>query len=128
MTQVKTIGDALTTGDGNAIVIFTKGKEDSLDLKHIGESRTGDWKINKDRKFETVLIYHRGDNENENTIFKGKFSRLEDSKSVESRSTVFMEDVVRVGDSSSNWYDFTGINRLASPIMYVNTEVKTTEV
>jgi len=114
--SIKTVNDIVTEDDGNTIVIFSKFGE-TLDLRHIGESRSGDWKIKDEREFKTVVIYFRNDVAKENIIFKGEFSRYESSQEKD-RKIVVMNKVKNVGITDSNWTAFNTQNT-SNPCLYM---------
>ena len=101
--------------DDSAIVIFTRGG--NTKLSHIGMSYTGEWTISDDRSFEKVIIYYRLDEDNKNMIFKGNYVRREPS-SEKGRVVVYMTDVEKVGETESNWSEFSGNQN--NPITYIN--------
>jgi len=115
--SIKTINDIVTEEDGNTIVIFSKFGE-TLDLRHIGESRSGNWKIKDERDFDTVVIYFRNEVAKENLLFKGKFVDYEDVPNEKNRKVVVMKEVKNIGTTDSMWNEFNTQNT-SNPCIYI---------
>ena len=101
--------------DEPAIVIFTTG--DKTDVKYFGESKTGTWKLDLDKQINDVIIYHRDETKNINMLYKGSFVRTEPSN--DNRNTIIFDNVECIGETSYNWFGFTG-NNSSTPIKYIN--------
>ena len=114
MAKVATI-DSVVKRKEKAIVIFTRGG--NTKLSHLGASSTGDWKINENREFDTVIIYHRDDTTETNTIFKGSYVNRKPGKET-GRVKVIMDNVKNVGTTDSNWPAFNNKKTGTNPISY----------
>jgi len=101
--------------DKPTIAIFTKGA--STDLKYFGESKSGTWKVDPNKEYDKVIIYHRNEIANTNTIYAADFIRTEEAN--DSRSTIIFNNVEKVETTDSSWFDFTG-NKSSNPIKYFN--------
>jgi hypothetical protein len=101
-----------------AVVIFTRGLETTLN--HINDSTTGDWKIDDDREFDTVVIYHQDETTKVNTILSGEY-KSRTPKDSEGRVILTIKDVCNIGTTESNWIEFCMNKAGASnPVQYVD--------
>lgn len=101
-------------------MIFTDGR--GLKINKDGTGKSGVWKINKNISVEKVIIYLRNQSKNVNEIYLGDFIQLlpSDEKELPNRSVVEFRDMEFVGETNSNWNEFTETRRGATnPIRYI---------
>ena len=100
--------------DENVIVIFTKGVHFALNDDNTGS--TGEWDIDPNRSVDRVIIYHRNDESNINTLYMANHAGVEPADR-EGRYNIQLTHVQYIGTTSANWNNFaeTGTN----PIRYL---------
>jgi hypothetical protein len=110
--EIKSVTDVVS--EESTIVLFTRGQHTHLSM--IGESSIGYWNISDDREFDNIVVYYReGD---VNHLFKGKYTRRDVSSEHDNKVVLYMDSVEKVGETDSNWNEFSGTQRI--PMAYIN--------
>ncbi len=104
--------DIINAGE-TVLVVFTDGKY--FTNEQDGNGSTGNWKIDKNREIDKVIIYKRM-TQNNNQIYVGIKSDIIDSKE-EGRFVIRMKNIKLVGTTNHNWKEFKE-NDSSNPIMY----------
>ena len=90
-----------------SIAVFTRG--DQLSFDHLGDGKTGNWKVNPKRLegCDKVIIYNRRGSADDNRVFIGDYMGIEPSSEPD-RFIIFFSKLVDAGRSTSNWLQFGG--------------------
>ncbi|MBU4222202.1 MAG: HNH endonuclease [Euryarchaeota archaeon] len=104
--------DIINAGE-TVLVVFTRGNY--FTYEQDGNGSTGNWKINKNREIDKIIIYKRMTHDH-NQIYVGIKSDIIDSKE-EGRFVIRMKNIKLVGTTNHNWKEFKE-NDSSSPIMY----------
>ena len=87
-----------------ALVIYTDGRH--LAENGDGTGSTGWWRINKKRKVDRVIIYHRkSKDQTDNDLFTGSFDKVE-GPNEDGRFTLHLVDYKLAGKTSADWRSF----------------------
>ena len=86
-----------------AVVVFTHGPH--FVWREDGSGSTGNWKINRARRFDRVIIYHRLDSATANEVYTAEADGLEPSDE-EGRKIILLKNVVHRGSTTANWREF----------------------
>jgi hypothetical protein len=103
-----------------AIIIFTDGR--GLEIDDSGSGTSGVWVIGKNAFADKVIIYKRDKGKKTNKIYRGNFVQLlpSNEKDYENRFVVEFDSMEYLGETNSNWNEFTETKRGAvSPIKYI---------
>lgn len=99
----------------SVIVIFTHGIH--FDLYDDNTASTGQWKIAPNRSVDRVIIYHRNDEMNTNTLYIANYAGVE-AADREGRCNIQLTHVQYIGTTSTNWAEFAETG--AYPIRYLS--------
>src|SRR5437870_5719068 len=96
------------------LVIFTRGGRFEMYDDQTGT--TGNWAIDGKKSVDRVIIYHRGEIEDSNTIYIGTFVHAEPAEEP-SRFHIRLNHIQYVGVTSLNWKAFSEGGQ--NPIRYL---------
>ncbi|MCT7964079.1 hypothetical protein NG791_25710 [Laspinema sp. D1] len=98
----------------SAVVIFTHGEKFVIHEDNTG--LTGEWKISPNRTVERVILYHRDDEKNTNSLYIGNYAGAEPS-TLEGRYNIRLTHLQYIGLTSLNWIEFAEGGQ--NPIRYL---------
>jgi len=116
-TKINTASELIPRGK-LALVVFSRWE--NLELREDGTGWTGYWKIARETKFDKVILYLRENRSGSsfNTVYiADRLSILASEQ--EGRSIVELVNVRKLGNTDSNWYEFT--SRSSNPVRYVRS-------
>ena len=120
MKQLSSAYELLKSGE-KALVVFTKGQH-LIDHGN-GTGSTGWWKIDKTRKFDRIIVYHRkGEDHTVNAVSTGKPHGT--PRRSNGRSMLDMVDLKVAGSTTSDWPDFA--DTFQKEIRYLPDSLKDT--
>ena len=99
----------------NVIVIFTHGIH--FDLRDGNTGSTGQWNIDPNRPVDRVIIYHRNDEMNTNTLYIANHAGVEPADR-EGRYNIQLTHVQYIGTTSTTWVEFAEGGQ--NPIRYLS--------
>ena len=98
----------------SAIVLFTRGLHFHIEGHGLG--RTGNWKIDANRKVDKVILYVRPDDSKTANIFLADHSGILPSDP-DRRYVILLSNLKNVGSTSLTWKDFCGGSQ--NPVRYL---------
>ena len=84
----------------NVIVIFTNGEKFVIQENNTG--LTGEWKISPNRTVERVILYHRDDDKNTNSLYIENYAGAEPS-TLEGRYNIRLTHLQYIGLTSDTF-------------------------
>ena len=101
----------------NVIVIYTHGKH--FELKDDNTGSTGYWTIDPNRLVNRVIIYHRDDATNTNTLYLANHAGVKVAAEMEKpvRYDIKLTHIQYIGITTKNWAEFAESKQ--NPIRYL---------
>jgi hypothetical protein len=98
----------------SVVVVFTHGLHFVLGDDNTGQ--TGQWAIDPSRAVDRVILYHRDDEKNTNTLYIANHAGVK-SADREGRYDIQLTHIQYVGTTSTNWVEFADGGQ--NPIRYL---------
>lgn len=106
--------DLIKPGE-SVIAIFTHGIH--FDFRDGNTGSTGQWKIDPNHSVDRVILYHRNDEMNTNTLYIANYAGVEPADRG-GRYTIQLTHVQYIGTTSTNWVEFAEGGQ--NPIRYLS--------
>jgi hypothetical protein len=96
------------------LILFTRGPLLSIDWSD-QTGQTGNWVINTQRHIDRVIIYHRDDETQQNTIYLATYAGVESAEG--GRHRIQLTHIQYAGTTDVSWKTFAETEQ--NPIRYV---------